>query len=259
MLAFSLCGCATVNADIDTRLGETLANVQSEATKKPSYNHILYSYYSNPSIGKIYETRTSNTFTYNGNKFIMTLNASSIMTEAYYSDEENEVTVNEENLITSLSGEYTDYENTTKTYTCAIYQAGDYYFTEFLTDTMLFYGFSDNDLSATDLAGEMLRIARTVSVDEEEIYTLYSNRQEVTYSRKKLELFQEIAPEEGAIDELLDLGDTHTGIGDNYDEDNYGDTIETTDEITAEATEETDTQIESDDLEQYDNLHDTIE
>ena len=93
-------------------------------------------------------------------------------------------------------------------------------FTYAKTDLLEFYAIS-GELQALQVAETMMRIARTVKVDREAVVSTYSARQEIDYERKRLELFQNVVPENGVIDELFEGNNNYAGVADNYVGDNY--------------------------------------
>ena len=83
-------------------------------------------------------------------------------------------------------------------------------------------------LQALQTAETMVRMARSVRVDNDAVIAEYSGRQTIDYSRKRLELFQNIVPENGVIEELFEGYGSYAGqadgeyFGDNYTDDTVG-------------------------------------
>ncbi len=77
------------------------------------------------------------------------------------------------------------------------------------------------------VAGEMLKIARTISIKEEEIISHYSSKEVIEYEREQLQLFEVMIPENGRIDEMLANKQNTDEVGDvdiPYSSDDYDET-----------------------------------
>lgn len=226
-----LTGCTQYPDDLSTVVNEKLAEVQAEDAGKPYYNSTYYYYYIEPSVGRISSDRTSNILSLDGTKFVMNLNIPSIINSAYYQDSDSSTsTATAGDPVVDTSGSYTDYDGAEHDYSLKIYQSAGTYYTVLSTPYMEYYSVSGKYESA-NIAAEMLKIARTVRLNEDEVLADFSNRQVISYTRKKLELFQNIAPENGVVDELFadssnSAGqDSTTGTDNtnNYATDNYPD------------------------------------
>ncbi|NCB34231.1 MAG: hypothetical protein EOM64_10235, partial [Erysipelotrichia bacterium] len=226
-----LSGCTRYPGDLSVTVNERLAEVQAGKADKPYYNSTYYYYYTEPSIGRISSDQTSNTFSLNGTRFVMNLNIPSIINSSYYLDavESEDAVSSSMSAEVETSGTYTDYDGNDHDFSVKIYNKKGIYYTIVSTPYMEFYSVSTKNESA-ELAGEMLRIARSIRLMSERVLEEFSSRQVISYARKKVELFQNIAPENGVVDELFssennqigDHIDTGTGAG-NYATDNYPD------------------------------------
>lgn len=229
ILAVMLTGCTAAGGDLKTRLDAKTDAVQAEKILRANYNGAYYSYYIDPGIGRIYADGTGNIFMLNGRQFVMNLNIPSIINRQYYKDQIRQYAV-----ISGLpevlvkNGSYADANDRMHAYTMSVYQSDKMYMTVFESETVTFHAVCREDEIA-DLLTEMLRIARGVTIKTGAVLEAFSNRQVISYSRKQLELFQNIAPENGAIDELftttLSYPDGEGGVisDDNYATDNFPD------------------------------------
>lgn len=221
MSAVLLAGCYAAGADIQTELDMRLDRILAMKPHKPFYNHTYYSYYCEPYIGRIGVEETSNIFSLDGNKFVMNLKVDDIINRRYYSD-------SSQTAFTELKGGtrvafrhgiYTDYDGNEHQFDAAVYYLDGVYFTVMETDSMEFFS-SGNYLQSVQAAAEMMKIAGTVRIAENDIITAFSSRQTIVNNRKKLELFQNIAPESGMIQELFEneeyLKSNGEIFGDNY-------------------------------------------
>lgn len=202
-LLFVLCGCAKNTNSIQVNLDQKIEAAMNLPADEPRYNHVYYRYYAEPSIGRIAGNITSNIFAYNGIRFIMNLNVPAIINRNYYTDHEMDF----EGLkgldpMAQTIGTYTDYTGHEHPYEVKLYQLKEEGITLFTSDYVDFYAV--NVLAdSPDLAYAMMRIARSVSYDEALILNDFSNVEKISNTRKKLELFQNIAPESGVIEELF--------------------------------------------------------
>jgi hypothetical protein len=189
----------------------------------PSFSHGTYSYYKEPSVGRISSEKTSNVFLMNGTKFAMNLKVSQIINSRYYRTVETASLPEGMSELAGFTGTVTDYQNSEHPYTIRLYSLGKEVYTYAESDQIEFFAIS-GALEALQLAEVMTFMARCVSVDQEMVIEAYSSRQNIDYSRKRLELFQNIAPENGAIEELFEDHGNFAGrtdhsemYGDNYD------------------------------------------
>ncbi len=192
-----LSGCTKMSDDLSAEISNKINETLSEKASSPTYNHEYYFYSIEPSVGRIDSTLTSNTFSYNGTKFIMNLNIPNILGNASEDSKLSSSTVYEN------SGEYIDYNEVSHHYDLYIYEVSYGKIIQLTTDYMVFYSVcSQNEVPS--LVEVMLDIAKTIKIDENKIKVDYSDRELITYKREQLELFKNITPENGAVDELFD-------------------------------------------------------
>jgi hypothetical protein len=155
--------------------------------------------------------------------------------------------------LAGCTGTIIDYQNNEHPFNIRLYSLGKEVYTYAESDQIEFFAIS-GPLEALQLAEVMTFMARCVSVDQEMVIESYSSRQNIDYSRKRLELFQNIAPENGAIEELFENHGNFAGRTDNSDM--YGDNYDR-EEASAQEDEisESDAEHQSDNYE-TDNLDD---
>ena len=195
--------CAVYLSDLTSDVSRRLADLMAEETMRPTYSHRYYDYYIDPSIGRVTAYATSNVFEMDGIQFIMNLNVARIIAGSYYNTQADWASVGQRLPETDLSGTYTDWNGEEHNYRVKIYLLGEQYYTLVDTDYLCFASIS-NRLEAARLAAEMVRIARTIRVHSSTVLSSFSNRVVISGTRQRLNLFQEIAPENGAIEELFD-------------------------------------------------------
>lgn len=203
-LMLSSCTVKT-SIDLQSELESSLASANDAKIFTSNINKPLYSYYLPPSIGRNKSTQTSSILNDRGRKFVMNLNVASIIQEKYYS--ETEQTDDFHDPIVKCEGEYIDVDEITHSYTVTTYEMNDYYVTVFHSDVVEFYSVLDA-LSTCDIVEDMLRISRSMRVDTDAVIQAYSNKKTVDYKSEKIELFEQIVPESGRIEELFDNTET---------------------------------------------------
>ncbi len=202
--AFLLSSCTVkTTIDLQSEIESSLASASEAKIFASNINKPLYSYYLPPSIGRNKSTQNSSVLNDRGRKFIMNLNVASIIQEKYYSETDETQTNDFQDTIVKCVGEYIDVDEETHAYEVSIYEMNGYYVTVFHSDVVEFYSVLDA-LSTCDIVKDMLRIARSMRVDTDAVIQAYSNKKTVDYKSEKIELFEQIVPESGRIEELFD-------------------------------------------------------
>ena len=160
----------------------------------------------------------------------MNLNVSSIVNSKYYEGKNISLIPEGMEVLAKSAGRFADFLGEEHPFEVTLYRMNDEVFTYMRTDLLEFFSIS-SELPALQTAETMIRIARTVRVDRDAVIAAYSSRQEINYERKRLELFQNVVPENGVIDELFEGNSNYAGIVDNYAGDNFGDTVETGNDV----------------------------
>lgn len=215
-LAVSLClfllvGCSKPTGSLDEQLESNVQQALSIPAGHANYNHAYYSYYLEPGIGRIHSDMTSNVFMKDGTMFVMNLDVPQIVSntnkniDPYAGDVLEHV-----NKVAETDGKFYDYDKKIHPYHIAIFGKDDTCYTILKTDELQFYSVS-NELQSPSLAKSMLQIATSCIVDRKEVMNKFSDADTISFNRKKLRLFQNIAPEKGAVDELFDNKANHAG------------------------------------------------
>ncbi len=204
-------GCTVYRTiDLQKILSERLVTRMEGDAEAPNRNKPYYSYYIQPSVGQLESDQTGCLLTYQGNEFLMNLNISAVINDKYYDFKDSDsFGLNDSSMAASVTGTYTDVNNDSHDFIVNIYHADkeESYITVFRSETVEFYSVSDA-LKAADLAGEMLRIARSVEINQDEIIDHYSNKESISFTGRKIQLFDSIAPESGRVEELFGGNDT---------------------------------------------------
>jgi hypothetical protein len=226
LTALSL-GCTKFSGSYEDELNRRVERAVTCRVAQPNYAHDVYSYYREPSVGRISSDVTSNTFLMDGVKFVMNLRVSSIINQKYYADAPDSSTLMNMEQIAESTGTFLDYTGSEHPFRVTLYQLAEQIYVYTVTDQVEFFAIASG-LQALQTAETMVRMARSVRVDNDAVIAEYSGRQTIDYSRKRLELFQNIVPENGVIEELFEGYGSYAGqadgeyFGDNYTDDTVG-------------------------------------
>ena len=199
-LAVSLCGCAQAETDLNRALNTKLAEREAEPVPAPYYHKDYYAYYTEPCVGRISATQTGNIFMYQNSFIIMNLDVPAILRAE--GSEQVSVSFSGGSEKASAHGTFTDRSEQEHPYSVRISELGDSYYVFLQSDTMQFYAVCPQ-YSAAAIAGEMLKIARTVEVDRAAVTARYQSSNGIEYAGETIELFDSITPENGSIEELF--------------------------------------------------------
>ncbi|MBR2990526.1 MAG: hypothetical protein IKF51_03585 [Solobacterium sp.] len=199
-------GCAESGFPEEETLS-ALAEAEVCDTNRPNYEHVYYSYYLQPGTGRISSDETGNVFSWHGNKFTMNLNIAAVINNAYYGGQEPGG-VNG-NVLMSHEGSYLDINHISHNYVFSVYDAGEHVLLDYRDDRVFMNAYTVY-AEVPGLAETMLETARNVQIDRVAILEVFSYRETISNMRKRLDLFEDISPENGVIDELLIKHDDYT-------------------------------------------------
>ena len=203
LITVLLCGCTARGSDFRMLVDQKLSDALSCGLQQPSFMKDSYAYYVSPYIGRIDATATSNTFSYNGTQFVMNLRVPDIINRKYYSGGSDVLMpVSAGRSLLESSGQYEDYLGIRQPYSVRVSGLDTGVLVETRTAYMDFSSVCRKE-DAPDLIGEILKIARTVKPEEEQILSLYSTRESISFTGETITLFENIAPENGSIEELF--------------------------------------------------------
>lgn len=204
MITTLLTGCVSANETIEKRIDDAISSALTLQVDHTNYSNTYYAYYLQPSIGRFYSHKISNIFGYRDIKFILNLNLSQIINEKFYPDsKEDYITLDSFPLVYQKSGEYIDINQQKYPYRVQIFQKNNDYYIELNMHYVDFYTVCPAGY-ASQIIYYMMNIGKSVVVNQEKVIEDFSKRQEINATRNKLELFKEIVPQNGAIDELFD-------------------------------------------------------
>ena len=199
LLCVLLTGCAQSNLSMQERLEQQITAVSALPIPSASHRKPFYTYYTEPSIGHYRSTETSNEFSFQSTKFVLNLNVQAIM------DSSTDITqsIYTQKPIAIYSGSFQNMLDETVNYVCEIYQVDRYYAVFFTSSTVNLFGVTYAG-DAAELAGKMYSIARSVVVRKDVVLQVYSHESAIDYEGEAINLYKDIAPEEGTLQELIE-------------------------------------------------------
>lgn len=207
MLAALLLGGCTFDETMAVMMDEALEQAANEPTVSTK-THIksYYSYYLQPSVGRRGSTEISNVFVLDDDEFIMNLNVSSVIKNAYYLEVDSKIIPTysrSKSLVYEVSKECLDVKEHTLSYSVAVYDLKKNTYLVTL-ETANFTFLAKCPLgSVVQIAAEMLRIARTAEIDEEAILKNFGAQNDETYEKQKVEIIKETIPESGLVEDIM--------------------------------------------------------
>ena len=198
-----LCGCSANPADLQTTLHQKIDRVIQQPALCIADNHkTLFSYYAEPSVGRMESTMTSNVFLIDHVEVVMNLDISTVMNSKYYPDALTHHKANGDEIV-FISGMLGGCDGNEHEYSVSVYLLNNgKYYVDVQTHYVNFYSAMDY-VMIDDVVAQMLKIARSVEVNELEIISYYSSKPADEHQREKVDLFQQEIAESGRLDELL--------------------------------------------------------
>lgn len=200
-----LAGC-TVNPSIDLqqRLQDHVEKIQNQQVQEANHTKPLYSYYLPKDFGRYESYAYGNLFCVDGVRVAMSLNTAAIINASLYPElTDSTVQLSGKTRKAFLQGEYTDIHEESHVFEIGIFDVGGTYAVGFVSDTVLLQA-TCNGLQSGPVASAMLRLARSVTVNTEQVIRVYSNQVPEVEIQEKVELFDIQAPENGRIEELFE-------------------------------------------------------
>ena len=199
LLCIVLTGCIQSSQTMQERLDEKITAVSALPIPSASHRKPFYTYYTEPSIGHYRSTETSNEFSYQSTKFVMNLNVQAIM------DSSTDIaqSIYTQQPIAKNTGSFQNMLDESVSYVCEIYQVDRYYAVFFTSSTVNLFGVTYAG-DATELTGKMYSIARSVIVRKDVVSQVYSHESAIDYEGEAINLYKDIAPEEGTLRELIE-------------------------------------------------------
>lgn len=207
LICLLLTGCSSQN---DINIQEVFDEAINSAIALPSgiadNNKSFYAYYLEPEVGRIYSDETSSIFKYHDIKFVMNLNISKIVNAMNYGDIIPEtIKLADDYLVAYNSGSYYDYDNSVYDYEAMIYKINDNtYYVCLDTKYVTLYA-KGTIYQMLEVIKPMLKIAKTIRIDDNNIMIAYSAKQRISFESEELKLFDEVIPSDGKVSEMVDM------------------------------------------------------
>lgn len=198
-----LSGCTAKGTDCQSLLDASVQAALSAECDTPNYTKKYFAYYLPPDVGRYSANQTGSVFCWHGATFVMNLNVEKIVNDRYYPDSSGrEFLLSDVSPEYTASGTYSDFSGAEHAYDVRIYRLSGSYVCAVDTDYVDFTAVTDQ-LSAVTLPKKMLRIARSIRIDTDEVASDFLIRSNIRHEQRSEQLFENPAPENGTIDELL--------------------------------------------------------
>ena len=213
-----LCGC-TRTIDLDRRAAESAEEAQNTVIYDANISKPYYSFYLEPSIGRISADYTSDILNVDGTKLVMNLNVPEIVNANFFTEVPVSAARISKDPVLKLDGTFSDLQGTEQTWKLSVYDVEDNsYAFVFSTYAATFYSVC-SAAAVPDLLYHAITISRSVEIDTENVLDAFTTEDTVVFTSSTIKLFESVAPVNGAIEELFETDNT-LGYGENENGDN---------------------------------------
>lgn len=208
MLSLILLGGCASEADLSN---EVMVLLQEKSTLVPfkdtNMSKMYYSYYLPRDVGRGKGNSLSGVYIKDGYKFVMNLDASQIIIDEYYTEEEAEtvkdVIMESSNTGFMYQGSYTNVEDEIKNYTLRLEKLTDgYYYIDLAASGLRFYSIVPY-AEVKSLLNCMITIMRSVKIERQLILNDFSLKSATAQQQQNLDYLNEEVPVEGYIKDLV--------------------------------------------------------
>lgn len=204
LLCMMITGCTKISGSLQSRIEEQIAAAANAPIMPANNRKTFYSYYLDPSLGRISSTDTGNVFSLDGVSFVMNLDVAKIVNEKYYPDQsvdhaspaKGETAAFAEGTVYDAYGNELNYQITVSECGAGLYLLNGE------CGYMHFESVCDQN-KAPAIAARMITISRSAEIQPSEVLAVYTRREGIDYTGTPVELFEDKAPENGSIEELL--------------------------------------------------------
>lgn len=205
LLGLSLSGCIVQANSFNSRMDAALHEAQTqELNQYISHDGLLFDYYLPITIGKKTSTMTSVLMQDQNQLILMTLDVVSIMNSSL----ENQAFTALSNTaeLYHYSGTTTNFKGFDLPYTVDVKSVDTKrVWLNLKTPTVVLSSILPL-ASASEIAYDMVRIARSVVVDKQLVVANFSNKEVIQYQKETLDMFTQLAPESGTVMDMIDAG-----------------------------------------------------
>lgn len=202
LICLLLCGCA-IREDINVQLDKVFNNDVVAKNRTNNYTDYI-EYYVPSDVNETDADALSFSFTSDGFGFIMNINVTNIINSEYYDNR----TLNDEGffdtskLVYSKDSSFSNENGDQIDYFIRAYEYEDEYLLYFVTNELNFYGYASNDKVGL-LAEKMVQMAANCKVNNAKVLADYSSIDVIDYEKKAVNLFENIYPVEGRVEDLM--------------------------------------------------------
>ena len=208
LLILPICYGCSINAVNEDTIADKLKIAAQEAFSQPAadYQNMskeLYQYYLPISIGKRESTPYSTVLICDNYEVLMSLNASSVIIDKYYTSKVSVDNITYDIALYSeiLNGTYSD--GTSMNISVNVLNFNDSYY---LLVKAHYFSFLTNCplTEMPTIIKDIIMIARSAKVDQVAILVAYSKKENINYQQETMTIFSQAIPENGTLAEMLD-------------------------------------------------------
>jgi hypothetical protein len=196
-----LTGCQVTPTDVSENLQVVVDNaIESKTPTILNQSTPYYSYYLPPHMGVRFSNKIATVFTANLHEIVMSVDVPSIIMQRYYRDylQNNMRVLDVSNSFFSYNGSFKNANNETQNIDIKIDRIDDRYVILLHSSQFVLTSTTDHT-SISSLLYDMIILLRSALADRDQIISVYSNKQEITYERQMIDIFEQIAPETGTL------------------------------------------------------------
>ncbi len=218
MILSALSGCVVNPNSIDQAVIESLKQAEREEISS-NVNHTgsIFSYYLPSYIGKVQSTESSLVMSVHQERLVMNVDVISVVHASVDSELRTMFSVKE--ALFNYTSSFVDLKGFNQTYQLIVYPYNAKYFILLQTPEVIMSSQASLG-NVMDIAYEMLKFVRTVSVSKQDVINAFSNREILNYQKTDLNMFAQLAPESGTVLDMIEGEDENL-----FNEDYYNDYI----------------------------------
>lgn len=197
-----LCACSNI-VSIQKQLDDVFYNEMDAKVRANNYTDYI-EYYLPSDVAEESSEPLSFTFVSNNCHFIMNINVSNIINNKYFSNVKliDEGFFDEEYLVYKHEGKFTDLSNRKVDFFVKVYQYEDECLVYFVSSKVNYYGYCSKD-DVKLLLSKIYQMSKATNVLEDKIISDFSSIDVVDYEKSTVNLFGNIMPKEGRIEEFI--------------------------------------------------------
>lgn len=216
VLVLVLTGCSVKPVDIKTNITVALDDAATaDLIMNQGLRKANYVYYLPPAVGRKESSQSSTILVSHNTNVLMNLDIVSVLSDRFYKSDKIELLrafIAKATPIYKKEAATFDLDHKSLPYSATILSVeGNSVLISLQTRYFLFSAIAPFTL-ASDLLYDMLLIARTCRVNEEEVILRYSNRETINYQKETLEIFSQLAPDSGKVIDMISVDAGQGGV-----------------------------------------------